>query len=69
MAVATKLPDFLAAKLLSAFAFGTIFNFIMQWIEKDLDQGMGVLAVEVVVAVVPAAVLVDIGTAFWVIQK
>ena len=41
----------------------------MEWVEKDLDEGVSVVTVELVLAVLPAAILANMWASFRVIEE
>ena len=41
----------------------------MEWVEQDLDEGVSVVTVELVLAVLPAAILTNMWAPFWVVEE
>ena len=41
----------------------------MEWVEQDLDESVSVVTVELILAVLPAAILTNMWASFWVVEE
>lgn len=41
----------------------------MEWVEQDLYEGVSVVTVELVLAVLPTAILTNMWAPFWVVEE
>lgn len=69
MIMATDLKPLFALKFVIRSPVGTLMHFIVQWRKQLLDQSVGILAVQVVGASVPATVILHVRALLGIANK
>lgn len=67
--MATEVAHFGAHKLAGPILVRAIPQLVMQWVEQGLNQRVGVLAVQFVLALLPRAIIIDVRAALRVIEE
>ena len=67
--MATKVAHFGAHELAGPILVRAVPQLVMQWVEQSLNQRVGILAVQFVLALLPRAIIVDVRAALRVVEE